>query len=99
MLNPVASPLLATDVAWPPTLLHAASLDTLCEDSRRFAAMLDEKGMTVDYKCYEGCRHGFTHEAFAREYDPCASKDVLTRAAAFVRRMATAAVTDEGGVA
>jgi acetyl esterase len=61
-LNPLASPLLAKDLAGlPPALVIAAENDVLCNEDQTYAMRLKEAGVNVQYKFYEGCDHGFTH--------------------------------------
>lgn len=67
--NEFASPLLASDVsAFPPTLIISASHDPLREEEEEFATKLEYANVPVDYHCFEGCMHGFTHEIF-EEYN------------------------------
>ena len=88
LTNPLAAPLLAEGIAWPPTLINAASYDSLLDEARQFADKLASEGVDVDFKCYQGCMHGFTHANFEREFNKEASEDAWHRIAMFVRRVA-----------
>lgn len=88
--DPLAAPLLAEGVDWPPTLINAAGYDSMLNEEREFAEKLAGMGVDVDFKCYEGCMHGFTHANFQREFDHDASEDAWARIAAFVKRVAGA---------
>ena len=60
--DPLASPVLAHDVAGlPPALIITAEYDLLKTDSERYAQRLQEGGVAVDYHLFEGVDHGFTH--------------------------------------
>lgn len=87
LANPLASPMFADDVAWPPTLINAAGLDSLLPDSIDFARQLERQGVEVDLKIYDECMHGFTHKNFLREYDPCASEDAWSRISFFIKKL------------
>jgi len=67
--NELASPILAKDVSeFPPTLIISASYDSLRQEEEEFANKLKQSNVPVESYCFEGCRHGFTHEMFA-EYN------------------------------
>ena len=60
--NPLASPLLAEDVAGlPPTLVIAAEHDPLRAENEAYANRLQAAGVAVTYKMFAGCMHAFTH--------------------------------------
>jgi acetyl esterase len=80
-LNPLASPLLAKDLAGlPPALVIAAENDVLCNEDQIYAMRLKEAGVNVQYMLYKGCDHGFTHTG-PRE----AAQDAWMLMAAFLR--------------
>ena len=61
-VNPLASPLLAEDLAGlPPALIIAAELDPLCAENAAYARRLNEAGTLAEFHCYPGCMHAFTH--------------------------------------
>lgn len=58
--NPLASPLLSTELAnFPNTLIMTAEHDVLTSDGALLAAKLKENGVQVQYSCYPGAVHGF----------------------------------------
>lgn len=68
--NPLASPLLAEKLAGlPPVLMITAEYDPLRAEQEQYASRLRQAGVVVDYRCFEGCRHAFTH----RESTPAAT--------------------------
>jgi acetyl esterase len=72
--NELASPLLAKDLSsFPPTLIISAYFDSFREEEEEFADKLKHAKVPVDYYCFDGCSHGFTHEIF-QEYDAAMSQ-------------------------
>ncbi|MGI2040450.1 alpha/beta hydrolase [Shewanella frigidimarina] len=58
--NPYCTPLNAeSHHGLPPTLIYTAELDPLCDDGYLYACKLQECGVNVKYKCYDGMIHGF----------------------------------------
>jgi acetyl esterase/lipase len=58
--SPLASPLLAEDVAGlPPALVVTAGFDPLLDDGRTYADRLRAAGVPVRYRCYDSMVHGF----------------------------------------
>ena len=69
--HPLASPLLAENFAGlPPALIIAAEYDPLRAENEKYAKRLEEAGVAVTFKVFEGCMHAFTH--FGQE--PAASE-------------------------
>ena len=63
--NPLISPLYASYdqlQAFPPTLIITAEYDSLCNESEKFWKKMKNVNDHVEYKCFKGCYHGFTHE-------------------------------------
>jgi len=59
-LNPLVSPLLASDHSGlPPAFVFTAGFDPLRDEGRAYADKLKTAGVSVDYKNYEGTIHGF----------------------------------------
>jgi acetyl esterase len=80
-LNPLASPLLAKDLAGlPPALVIAAENDVLNNEDQMYAKRLKEAGVNVQYKLYKSCDHGFTHTGPRK-----AARDAWMQMAAFLR--------------
>jgi acetyl esterase/lipase len=44
-----------------PTLIITAEYDSLAPEAELYAQRLEEAGMAVSHKSYEGAVHGFTH--------------------------------------
>jgi len=60
--NPLASPVFAGDLSGlPEALIITAEYDTLRDEAEVYAKRLEEAGVKVTYRMYEGCDHGFTH--------------------------------------
>lgn len=57
--DPRAAPLLADKAGLPPACLITAGLDPLTDDSTRLAEQLQQAGVPVTRKHYEGVIHGF----------------------------------------
>lgn len=81
--NPLASPLLSDPCAYSDVLINAAEYDALLDDEIAFANKLQGGGVNVDFKCYQGCMHGFTHRDL-KEYERTASEDAWNRIARWV---------------
>lgn len=57
--NPYASPLLADDLSnLPPALIMTAEYDPLQPEGEKYAQRLQQAGVEVEYKCWEGQFHG-----------------------------------------
>jgi acetyl esterase len=60
--NPLASPLLAPELAGlPPALVLTAGYDVLCAEGETYARRLAEAGVPTEHVSYEKCPHAFTH--------------------------------------
>ena len=60
--TPLASPLHAPDLSGlPPALLISAEFDPMREEQALFASRLETSGVALEYRCFDGCMHGFTH--------------------------------------
>ncbi len=58
--DPRVSPLRAPDVRHlPPTCVHTAEFDPVCEDGRAYAGRLERAGVTALYRCHPGMIHLF----------------------------------------
>lgn len=70
-LNPMVSPLRATDLSeLPPALMISAEHDSLREEQERYVRRMKTAGVDVTYRCFTGCMHAFTH----RGMEPAASE-------------------------
>jgi acetyl esterase len=57
--NPYASPLLADDLSnLPPALIMTAEYDPLQPEGEKYAQRLQQAGVEVEYRCWEGQFHG-----------------------------------------
>jgi acetyl esterase len=58
--DPLAAPAKAADLAGlAPAFIAVGELDPLREDAERYAARLEDAGVPVDFRCYDGGFHGF----------------------------------------
>lgn len=60
MADPRISPLRALDVrGLPPTCIHTAEFDPLCDEGRAYAERLERAGVRTLYRCHSGMIHLF----------------------------------------
>lgn len=60
--NPLVSPLRAESLfGLPSTLMIAAEYDPLRAEQEQYVSRLRQADVSVTYRCFEGCRHAFTH--------------------------------------
>jgi acetyl esterase len=59
-LNPLASPILARDLTGlPPALIVTAQFDPLVDEAAHYGQRLQEAGVPLTYRCFEGTVHSF----------------------------------------
>lgn len=83
LTSPLASPVYSDVSVYPPTMVNTAGYDSLLEEEIELADKLRNKGISVDYKCYENCMHGYTHKEL-KEYNEKASSDTWKRISDFI---------------
>lgn len=81
--SPLASPINSDPRIYPSTLINTAEFDSLERGAREFGQHLKDAGVSVDYKMYKNCQHGFTHRDL-KEYNQKASEDAWNRIAKFI---------------
>ncbi len=82
--NPLASPLDTPDLSGlPPALVMTAEFDPLLDEGEAYAARLQQAGVAVELKRYDGLIHGFLGQT--AEYD--AAKLAMADLAASLRRV------------
>lgn len=60
LLDSLAAPIQNRDLSGlPPALILTAGLDPLVDEARCYAEQLQQAGIPVQYRCYEGTIHGF----------------------------------------
>jgi acetyl esterase len=81
--NPLASPLLATDLrGLPPALVITAGFDPLRDQGMAYAKSMQQAGVTVELRNYRSMVHAFVaFTALLAE-----ARDARDHSAAFVRR-------------
>lgn len=57
--SPIASPMRGDLSVLPPTLLHIAELDVLCDENLAFAERLRAAGVALETRTFPGTVHGF----------------------------------------
>lgn len=81
--DPLASPLLAPDLAGlPPALVITAAFDVLRAEGATYAERLAEAGVATEYVSYDQCPHAFTHFG-----PPAQAEDAWGRMARFLERV------------
>lgn len=84
--DPLASPLLAEGVPAPSLLMNIAGYDSLRVEAEAYRDLMVERGVTVDYCCFEGCEHGFTHRDL-KEYNEAAANVAWARISSFIQHV------------
>lgn len=84
--DPLASPLLAEGVPAPSLLMNIAGYDSLRAEAEAYRDLMKGRGVTVDYRCFEGCEHGFTHRDL-KEYDEAAASVAWKRISSFIQHV------------
>lgn len=82
--EPYASPLQADLHGMPKTLTIAAGYDSLLEETRQYVEKARGSGCNIELLVFDGCRHGFTHDAFA-EYAPQEAEKAWQEIIAFLK--------------
>ena len=82
--EPYASPLQADLRGMPKTLAIAAGYDSLLEETRRYVEKAQAAGCDIELLVFDGCRHGFTHDAFG-EYSPQEAEEAWQKIMAFLK--------------
>lgn len=85
MNHELASPLYADLHELPDMLVISAEYDSLAEEEEAFARKAAQSGVTVTYRKFEECQHGFTHEGF-KEYRQEQAREAWELMADFIRR-------------
>ncbi|MDR1954192.1 MAG: alpha/beta hydrolase [Clostridiales Family XIII bacterium] len=68
--SPYASPLSAESLAGlPPCLMISAECDPLLDQELMYAARLEDEGVRVEHKLYEGMIHAFIHHPLKESFD------------------------------
>jgi len=64
------SPLLAKDLSFmPPALVVTAGYDSLRDEGKQYADLLQQQGVKCTYKCYDGLIHGFMNHMYIMPLD------------------------------
>ena len=80
MDNPLASPLLATDVSGlPPAFVITAECDPLRDEGEAYGELLRKQGVPVEIRRYPGMPHGFFSMAAALDTARGAFMDATAR--------------------
>lgn len=82
--EPYASPLQADLHGMPKTLAIGAGYDSLLQEAQQYTEKARAAGSDAKLIVFDGCRHGFTHEAFA-EYAPEEAETAWQQIIAFLK--------------
>ena len=85
MNHELASPLYADLHELPDMLVISAEYDSLAEEEEAFAQKAAQSGVTVTYRKFKECQHGFTHEGF-KEYRQEQAKEAWALMADFIKK-------------